>query len=114
MNKKDFYSAILLRDRALEKQQIWLIFGLIAFSISLIALMLYSGSAFIQTHKWLGLAFIFTPLFIYLYLANYLRKRLNKKYGVTCPQCGVVFEWQLLLELGFTDSCGKCGTKIFN
>ena len=117
MDKLEFYSAVTARDRELKRQVNWYLVALFGWMFLPMALMLFLPDGFTPLPSiagWILLAVEIAGLIGLIYLQRYLRARTNRKLGLTCPECGVAFEGQLLIALGFLESCGKCGARIFD
>lgn len=117
MDKLEFYSAVTARDRELTRQVNWYLVAIVGWMFLSMALILFLSNYFTplpSLARWIFLAVEISGLIGILYLQRYSRARTNRKFGLTCPDCGVAFEGQLLIALGFRESCGKCGARIFD
>jgi presenilin-like A22 family membrane protease len=117
MNKVEFYSEVTARDREFKRQENWYLIALFGWMFLPIGLMVFLPDCFTPLPSIAGrilLAVEIGGLIGLLYLQRYFRARTSRRLGLTCPECGVAFEGQLLMALGFCESCGKCGARIFD
>jgi ribosomal protein S27AE len=117
MNKHEFWTASLARGKELEKQYWWIMAALFT-SIIVPGATFYLvadeiSSANRQFFGNLALGTTVASLFGLMWLSRRLANRSTKKFNLSCPNCGVAFEGELLTALGFTDTCSKCGASVF-
>ena len=119
MNKQEFYAASLARDKVLEKQTKWLLYALLTvLTLPLLILMAIPDDCILastrQIFGYTAMGLIVCCFIASIYIIRYYQKRTNIKFDLICHSCGVPFEGNSLIAVGFTDSCEKCGTNLFN
>jgi hypothetical protein len=115
MNKQEFHFAMLANDRSAVRQGRWQVLILCAvFSIPILLLFWIPLECRTPLVRYSILAALSAVLSGVLYFGQHIRNRTARRLGLVCPGCGIVFSHLLLRDLGFTNSCGKCGAGVYS
>lgn len=110
MNRQDFYSSVLTYDKKAESLR------LRQFIVFIILLCLWVVAGFFtpKDYWYYTVAVLIGALFLLIKIVNDLDKRTAKRLGIVCPTCHTQFDDRALRDVGFTNTCKKCGSKIYD
>jgi hypothetical protein len=108
MDRKEFHSAVVSYEAALNRQGNWALVGLFAA-------ILPPCVTFILPIEWrppfLALIAVWVAVLIaYGFIVGRVSRNTAVTYGMVCSKCQVLLD---LRHVGFTNACKGCGTQVF-